>query len=318
MEMFVNNPEGIATLFSVSVFMCVSLAVFFLFNPFRKQAEIRRRFFAQKSSETGDAFARGKADRPNNLTGIWDALLSFSSKLTPTDEKEISAVRQVVVQAGFLHPSAVSWYYLARIGLAVMLPFVAFTAFSLLGYDISRSKLTVLLVGCGLSGLMLPKQYMSLRRNKLRQQCRNGFPDLMDLLVVCSSAGISLDAALHRIRPSISKAYPYFGYNIELVCLEMQAGQSRFDAFEGLAERLGIQEAHNLGALMRQSQELGTNLSDGLRVYSEEMRDKRLSLAEEKAQALPAKLSVPLMLFIFPVILVVILLPVYIRASSLL
>jgi tight adherence protein C len=90
------------------------------------------------------------------------------------------------------------------------------------------------------------------------------------------------------------------------------------DTFEGLANRVGIQEAYNLGSLLKQSMELGTSLSHALRVYSEEMRDKRMSAAEEKAHALPAKMSVPLTLFVFPVILVVILLPVFIRMSGVL
>jgi tight adherence protein C len=78
---------------------------------------------------------------------------------------------------------------------------------------------------------------------------------------------------------------------------------------------MGIEEAHNLGSLLQQSEELGTSMSHALRVYSEEMRDKRMSRAEEKAAALPAKMTVPLTMFVFPVVLVVILLPVYVRVS---
>jgi tight adherence protein C len=122
--------------------------------------------------------------------------------------------------------------------------------------------------------------------------------------------------AIERVSRELAPTYPFFGMCLQLASLELRAGRQLTEAFDNLSQRVGIEEAHNLGSLLKQSEELGTSLSEALRVYSDEMRDKRMARAEEKAHALPAKLSVPLMVFIFPMILVVILLPAFVRIST--
>jgi tight adherence protein C len=142
-----------------------------------------------------------------------------------------------------------------------------------------------------------------------------GFPDFMDLMVVCAEAGLSMEAAIERIARELVEGYPSLAENLYMVSLEIRAGKTFTDAFERMGERLGIDEAMMLSTLLQQSAELGTSLSNSLRVYSDEMRGKRLSRAEEKAYSLPAKLTVPLILFVFPVLLFVLMLPVVIRFS---
>lgn len=169
--------------------------------------------------------------------------------------------------------------------------------------------------GSAILGLVAPGFLLSKRIKMLQQQCRDGFPDFMDLMVVCAEAGISVDQAIGRVSRELTPTFPYLGVCLHLTTLELRAGRPLAESFNTLAGRMGIEEAHNLGSLLQQSEELGTSLSEALRVYSDEMRDKRMSLAEEKAHALPAKMSVPLTMFVFPVVLVVILLPVYVRVQ---
>ena len=140
-----------------------------------------------------------------------------------------------------------------------------------------------------------------------------GFPDALDLLLICVEAGLGLDAAIARIAQELTGAHRRLGENFALMTIEMRAGSSRRDALRNLADRLGIDEVRALVTLLNQSEELGTSIADALRVYSAEMRTRRMLRAEIKANALSVKLSIPLALFIFPVIMTVILLPVIIR-----
>ena len=123
-------------------------------------------------------------------------------------------------------------------------------------------------------------------------------------------------AAIDRVGRELVQTYPHLGANLHLVTLELRAGQTLVDALENLSHRLGIDEVASLAVLLRQSEELGTSLAEALRVYSLEMRDKRLSRAEEKAHALPVKLTIPLGIFIFPVMLVFIMLPLVLRMKG--
>ena len=121
--------------------------------------------------------------------------------------------------------------------------------------------------------------------------------------------GLSMEAALDRVGRELGDSYPSLSANIHMANLEIRAGRTMTEALEHLGDRLGLEEARSFATLIQQSDELGSSISDALRVYSDDMRHKRLSRAEEKAYSLPAKLAVPMMVCIFPVLFVVILLP---------
>lgn len=137
----------------------------------------------------------------------------------------------------------------------------------------------------------------------------------MDLLVVCADAGLGMEGAFERVGREIADSYPALSQNIHMANLEIRAGRTLSEALDHFADRLGLDEARSFATLIQQSEELGSSITDALRVYSEDMRHKRLSTAEEKAYALPVKLSVPLMVCIFPVLFVVILLPIVVRVK---
>src|SRR6185503_1459357 len=149
-----------------------------------------------------------------------------------------------------------------------------------------------------------------------RDQHRTGFPDFMDLLVVCADAGLSMEAALDRVGRELGDSYPSLTANLHMTNLEIRAGRTMTEALEHLAERLGLDEARSFATLIQQSDELGSSIGDALRVYSDDMRHKRLSRAEEKAYSLPAKLSIPMMVCIFPTLFIVILLPIIVRLAT--
>ena len=146
-----------------------------------------------------------------------------------------------------------------------------------------------------------------------RIEHRSGFPDFMDLLVVCADSGLSMEASLERVGRELGDSYPSLTANIHVTNLEIRAGKSLKDALERFADRLALDEARAFATLINQSIDLGSSITDALRVYSDDMRHARLSRAEEKAYALPAKLAVPMMVCIFPVLFIVILLPVFVK-----
>src|SRR5438132_750811 len=167
--------------------------------------------------------------------------------------------------------------------------------------------------GAGIAGYLGPSLYLDRRIKARRMEHQSGFPDFMDLLVVCADAGLSMEAALDRVGRELADSYPSLCANIHMATLEMRAGRTLSETLEHLADRLGLEEARSFATLLQQSEKLGSSLTEALRVYSDDMRHKRMSRAEEKAYSLPAKLSVPLTLCVFPVVIIVILLPVYVR-----
>jgi tight adherence protein C len=163
-----------------------------------------------------------------------------------------------------------------------------------------------------------PDAYIARRKRVLHLGYRIAFPDMLDLLVVCIDAGLSLEAALDRISGEIGRQNRHLGANLQIMGAEMRAGRSTIDALASFADRLGLDEARSLAAMLRQSIELGTDVGDALRVFSDDMRDRRLMRAEERANQLPVKMVGPLGLFIFPVILGIAMVPVIIRLLTVL
>jgi tight adherence protein C len=167
-----------------------------------------------------------------------------------------------------------------------------------------------------LVAIMGPDRVVSMRRTKLEREYREGFPDLLDLLVASVEAGLSLDAGVSRVTEELQRRYPILAEQLRVLTLELRAGRSRKDAWTAFAERLGIEEAKSLAVMLRQAEEMGTSLGDTLAVFSEDMRGKRMLRAEEKAMALPAKMMLPLILFIFPCLIGVLMLPAAYRIKE--
>ena len=141
----------------------------------------------------------------------------------------------------------------------------------------------------GLFGYLAPSFYLDRLIETKRLEHQSGFPDFMDLLVVCADAGLGMEASLDRIGRELVDSYPSLAANIHMANLEIRAGRTMTEALEHLGDRLGLEEARSFATLIQQSDELGSSIGDALRVYSDDMRHKRLSRAEEKAYSLPAQ-----------------------------
>jgi tight adherence protein C len=242
-------------------------------------------------------------------------LLDYTTKhygATEKDKGEMKVLRRRMIQAGIFDERAVAYFFVARTVLAVGLAIAAFF-FVPVFVELTGSVFWLTVILGGIIGYVGPSMYIDRRIATRRNEHRSGFPDFMDLLVVCADSGLSMEASLERVGRELGDTYPSLCANIHMANLEIRAGRTMTEALEHLGDRLGLEEARSFSTLIQQSAELGSSITDALRVYSDDMRHKRLSLAEEKAYSLPAKLSVPMMVCIFPVLFVVILLPVIVR-----
>jgi tight adherence protein C len=242
---------------------------------------------------------------------------NFHEQRFGVDSTLRAKLRRDLLRAGYFRNDAINYYIFFRIVLVVILPLIAYLFVEYIFIIQSwLPKFAVLVISAGM-GILGPDAWLSRRQGKLAEKFRTLFPDLLDLLVVCIDAGLSLEAAFDRVTGEIIKQNRAFGLNLAIMGEEMRAGRSTVDALESLADRLGLDEARSFMMLLRQSLELGSNVGDSLRVFSDEMRGKRLLRAEEMANKLSVKMVIPLSLFIFPVVLMVIGFPIGVRLAVL-
>ncbi len=239
-------------------------------------------------------------------------IVDYTNKHYSGDQEAMRLLRSRLIQAGIYDPRGVALFFAGRAALAVVVAAAVFFILPFL-WPLEGSMLWLNVMVGGVAGYVGPSIYIDKRIKSRTQQHRSGFPDFLDLLVVCSNAGLSMEASLERVSREMGESYPSLTANIHMTNLEIRAGRNLKDALERFAARLALDEARAFATLINQSIDLGSSITDALRVYSDDMRHKRMSAAEEKAYALPAKLAIPMMVCIFPVLFVVILLPVFVR-----
>jgi len=253
--------------------------------------------------------ARSKAATPNMIA-------TFGQHLTLPGPEEISRIRFKLSQAGFYTVKSIPIYYAVRLVSLLLPQFVFLIYWGLFANDLAVKNLVQMSACLIALGMFAPSLYLRHRIKKRKMQARDGFPDMMDLLLACIEAGLGLDAALNNVSKELGKRFPVIQVNLDLLNLELMAGRTRPEAFKNFADRLGLEEAGSLNIMLKQSEEMGSSLGRALRTFSEEMRSKRMLRAEEKAMSLPAKMTVPLILFIFPTILLMLFLPAGVRLSG--
>jgi tight adherence protein C len=232
-----------------------------------------------------------------------------------TDPENVARLRLKLIQAGYMDARAVGMFFLVRFAALAGGVVLALVLVMWFGSDASRLNRWIFVGMTGILGYFLPGLALAQKvRTKMREY-RNGFPDFMDLMIVCSDAGMSMEAGIERVSKELQMTYPSLAENLQLVSLELRAGRSLDDALKALSDRLSLDEVRSFATLLQQSKELGTSLAGALRVFSDEMRHKRMLLAEEKAHALPAKMSVPVTVCILPVVLMIAIIPVIVQMT---
>lgn len=306
---FFNSSLPINVTLIVSIcFMGMSLMLCFIAvkNALQHNALLDRRI----KDSAGDGSEIFDEKKTGNL------LEKFGQHLTLPNAEEISKMRYLLSQAGYFSAGAVKTYFAIRL-LAIIIPqFILLLSWGYLSREYSPAVLIFAAVLLMLAGLFGPQLWVRKRKANRTRSCREGFPDMMDLLVACIEAGLGLDAAMIRVSHELGRRYPALKVALDLMNLELRAGRNRHEALMNFAKRIDLEEAKALAVMLKQSEEMGSSLGNALRTFSDDMRAKRMLRAEEKALALSAKLTVPLIVFIFPTIMVMLLLPAGIRLAG--
>ncbi len=232
-------------------------------------------------------------------------------KILPRSQAEISVVQQRLIRAGIRDDGAVKLFYGAKVLTPILLVLLALaTGLSHIG------PLFVYTVCLGI-GFLGPDFWLGRKIAKRQAAIRRGLPDVLDLLVICIEAGLSLDQATARTAQELVKAQPELSDEFGIVALEQRAGRARSEAWKHLAERTDVDVVRNLVSMLVQAEQFGTSIGKTLRVHSDTLRTKRIQEIEERAAKLSVKLLFPLVLFIFPALFLVVLGPaVLVMADS--
>jgi tight adherence protein C len=232
------------------------------------------------------------------------------------DPAKVSLLRSRLMQAGFYAREApVVFLGIKAVAVAIATGGVLLTLPAMIGHKGGNFGALALAVTLAIAALYGPDFVLKQRKTEREREYADGFPDLLDLLVASVEAGLSLDAAVSRVTEELDRRYPNLTVHLRFLVLELRAGRSRKDAWSAFADRLGIDDARSLATMLRQAEEMGTSLGETLSVFSADMRAKRMLRAEEKALGLSAKLTVPLILFIFPALLGALMLPAAVRLA---
>jgi tight adherence protein C len=307
LDLFLADGNG--TLVGVLVFLAAATLTFCIMAVVRVQGSVKRRAANIGRVEIGGA-GGSRSLRHSSLKAAQRVIEYTTKAYASGSTEETKVLRRRMIQAGIYDSRAVGFFFLGRAVLAVALAALLFMFLPVEPGTVHHWLFSGL---GGIVGYLGPSMYLDKRIKARKAEHQAGFPDFMDLLVVCADAGLSMEASLERVGRELSDSYPSLTANLHMTNLELRAGRTLSDALEHLGDRLGIEEARSFATLIQQSAELGSSITEALRVYSDDMRHKRLSRAEEKAYSLPAKLAVPMMICIFPVLFVVILLPVAVR-----
>lgn len=240
-------------------------------------------------------------------TGRNANLDKFKQFLEPQDETEYSAIKLKLLRAGYHGKDAVRIYHFAQFALGIGLLALGLIYY-MLKVDPDTATTTTMvkfILLPGGIGYMAPKYWVTRRVGERQQAIQDGFPDALDMLLVCVEAGQSLDQAILKVATELRASYPALADEFQIVSLEMKAGKDKTSVLNDLGERCGIQDISSFVTVLIQSQSFGTSIAEALRVYAGEMRDKRVMRAEEAANKLPTKMTLSTMGLTVPPLLII-------------
>jgi tight adherence protein C len=235
----------------------------------------------------------------SNAAALADSLSKFAALIAPRSDRERLRVDKLLMYAGYRSANARTVYFGVKALLVMILPVLVLLA-SPMFPKITTNQLMLYAACAGYAGWIGCSIWLDRQVAKRQRALRAGFPDALDLLVVCVESGSGLAPALQRVADELAVSHPALADELTLVNAEMRAGVERGAALRNLAERTGLDDIRGMTALLVQTMRFGTSIADALRVYSEEFRDKRTQAAEEIAAKVGTKMIFPLVLCLFP------------------
>lgn len=279
-------------LMAVAVFSLALAGMFLvstIFNP------VRNRLHSVVGADSPGESAEKKE------SAAWAGL---AKRVLPKKEKERNHSHERLCHAGFRNDNALASFYAIKTLLIFGLPIAVFLSMQWIPGMTSLQTLQTVAVAA-LIGALGPNYVLGKLIQRRKRRLYNGFPDALDLMVVCTEAGYGLKPALQRVADEIVISHPELSEELALVNSEMRAGVDRVEALRNLSYRTGLDEISGLVSLLSQSLRFGTSIAESLRIYSEEFRDKRMQRAEEEAGTISTKMVFPLVLCMFPAFFVV-------------
>ena len=286
------------------VFALITLGVWIAGRQVEIVRGVRRRLQGTSSAptiKTTTSLFRSQTIKNPFLLGVQDLFLN--------DSKERQGISQSLHQAGFDQPSAAAVYKTMQFILAVGLPILVIIGLQLSGKVLTQMQIIMTIGIFCVVGYLAPRYFVKNRATARSTALENQFPDALDLTVVCIEAGLPLEAAFIRVGNDTFESHKRISEELRTVTQELQAGRTRVEALRGFAKRTNVEAVKSFVALLIQTDALGGSIAQSLRTYASEMRSHRMLKAEEKAMRIPVLLSVPLVLFILPVIVTAVMLP---------
>jgi tight adherence protein C len=246
-----------------------------------------------------------------DTSAVAKRLDKFKSFLEPSSNEEMNEARMQMIQAGYHGRNAVRDFHAVKFIMGVSGLMLGLVYMLVLppedGASIMFTVIPVLVPT--LIGYYLPIYWVAKRRDERQKQIAGGFPDSLDLLLICTEAGQSMDQSINRVAKELRAGYPALAEEFETVSHQVKAGSDRMKVLKDMGERCGNADIRSFVTVLIQSATYGTSVAEALRVYAAEMRDKRVMLAEEKANVLPTKLTLGTMMFTVPPLLIILIGP---------
>jgi len=300
----------------LGIFAIVAILVYLVITVASRRFAVRGEI-AALSGETGPERHVAQASvKFQDRESAWAQLADFVERtgLNLADTRS-ERLREKLIAAGFASPSAPRVFTLVRLMLVVAVPLLYVTIAFLQAEPPGFFTLYVVGSGLALLGLYLPNLFVQAKADRRKEAIVNGFPDCLDLMLVCVEAGLGIEAAMDRVGREMVHAHPLVAQLLSIAVLQLRAGATREEAYRRLADLAGVDEIRSFTTLLIQSDKLGTSISTTLRVYASEMREKRRMRAEEKAHKLPVLISIPLVVFMLPTMIGVLMLPAGVRMA---
>jgi tight adherence protein C len=306
-------------LIPLAVFLSITLGVWVILTAFANRpvtAEDRLRRVLNPNAPGLDSSAALVRQQDVLQAKITTAANRLGKSLRPSDEAAMGKMRVMLLNAGFRGENAVPIYYGLKLlallaGVAIASPLVVTR------YGLNQKSITYLILAAG-AGFYLPGIILGQLKKKRCQAIFLGLPDALDLMVVCIEAGLGLDTALRRVSSELATSCPTLCEEFGIANFQVQMGRSRKDVLRDLGIRTGVDDMRTLAAVVIQAEKFGSSIGAALRVQSDSMRLRRRQLAEEKAAKTAVKIMIPLILFIFPGVFVVLVGPAGIQIANML
>jgi len=234
-------------------------------------------------------------------------LNKYAQYLEPKSAEELGEVRMKLLQAGYRTRDAVRLYYLAQmvLGLGLLVAGLTYYLMFIDGPESTMQQKLMYIILPGALGYLAPKYWITKRVEERKKQIEEGFPDALDMMLVCVEAGQSLDQSIVRVSKEIRASYAALADEFEIISHEMKAGKDKETVLNDMGERCGVQDVSSFTTVLVQSASFGTSIAEALRVYAGEMRDKRVMRAEEAANKLPTKMTLATMMLTVPPLLII-------------